>query len=152
MDNGNLFLDAMDTETLKSITEIKANKAFALKLINDLDRIFQTNHEIRDEQNGVNIRMKTSPRVNWYNAFQFLVNEKGIRFKATIISSYKGLGDLYEKYKDCGTTCANGFLEEGYKYGEVKFYIPINRNGDGLKDTLKDIIRIMESNGYCKRF
>lgn len=151
MDNGNLFLDAMDTETLKSIAEIKANKAFALKLINDLDIIFQTNHEIRDEQNGVNIHMKTSPRVNWYNAFQFLVNEKGIRFKATILSSYKGLGDLYEKYKDCGTTCDNSFLENN-RLGDVKFYIPINRNGDGLKDTLKDIIRIMQLGGYCKRF
>jgi hypothetical protein len=47
----NLFLNAMDIDQQSSIKEIKANKEFLLKLIADLDKVFQTNYEIIDEQN-----------------------------------------------------------------------------------------------------
>ena len=72
----NLFFDAMDSEKLKAIDEIKANKGFTLQLINDLDKVFQTNYEILDEQDCVIIRMKRSPSNNWYRAFSFVAKEK----------------------------------------------------------------------------
>ena len=66
---------------------------------------------------------------------------------------FKELGGLYEKYKGNGTTCDENFLLEGSsRHGFVNFVIPIYRNGDNLKESLRDIIYIMEQNQYYKRF
>lgn len=154
----NLFLNAMDTDQQMSFQEIKANKQFALQLINDLDKVFQTNYEVEDQQEGVIIRMKTSPRSNWYNSFSFIVSKNGITFNCQNLGYYhttqfKSLGSLYEKYKDNGATADDNMLREGtQRHGWVKFSLKINRNGDNLKDTLKDIIYLMEQNQYKKRF
>jgi hypothetical protein len=156
--NENLFFDAMETEQQKAIDEIKANKRFALKLINDLDKIFQTNYQCDDGQNGVNISMKASPNYNSYGSFVFVVDKNGINFKSSNLGYYetkqfKELGGLYEKYKGNGTTCDNNFLLEGSsRHGFVNFVIPIYRVGDDLKGALRDIIYIMEQNQYHKRF
>ena len=160
----NLFLDAMDTDQQKAIDEIKLNKAFALQLINDLDKVFQTNYEIVDDQNCVIIRMRRYTSSNWLNAFIFSVTKEGINFKSSNLGYYesgttstgseiKGLGKLYEKYKGNGTTCDSNFMLEGTsKHGNVNFVIPINRNGNNLKESLKDIVYLMEQNQYNKRF
>jgi hypothetical protein len=160
----NLFLDAMDTDQQKAIDEIKANKAFALQLIYDLDRVFQTNYEILDDQDSVVIRMKRSVGSNWYGSFSFIVNKDGIKFRSSNLgyyesSQFKGLGKLYKKYKSSGTTCDENFLREGStRHGFVNFVIPISRdphviiNGNNLKDALRDIIYLMEQNQYHKRF
>lgn len=156
----NLFLEAMDIDQQKAIEEIKLNKKFALKLIDDLDKVFQTNYKVEDGQNGVVISTKASPSYNWSGSFKFIVGKDGITFKASNLGYYhstqfKGLGGLYEKYKGNGTTCDNNFTLEGkdwQRHGWVHFSIPINRNGDNLKDTLKDIVYLMEQNQYRKRF
>lgn len=154
----NLFLDAMDTEQQKAIDEIKANKEFALKLINDLDKVFQTNYQVEDDQECTIIRIKRSPSNNWHGAFSFVVSKNGIKFNSNNLGYYhstqfKCLGWLYEKYKDTGTTADNNFTMEGTtKHGHVSFVIPINRNGERLSDSLKDIIYLMEQNQYRKRF
>lgn len=154
----NLFLDAMDTEQQKAIDEIKANKEFALKLIYDLDRVFQTNYEVVDDQMSVTIRMKRSPSNNWYRAFSFVATKDGINFYSSNLGYYnstqfKSLGALYEKYKSNGTTCDTNFVMEGTsKHGFVNFRIPIYRVGDDLKQTLQDIIYLMEQEQYRKRF
>lgn len=155
----NLFLDAMDTEKQKAIDEIKLNKEFALKLIYDLDRVFQTNYEIVDEQNSVIIRMKRSPSNNWYRAFSFVATKDGIKFNATLLDYYSNVGKLYKKYKSSGSTAESNFLMEGTtQHGNVTFVIPISRNpqtiinGNNLKDALQDIVFIMEREQYRKRF
>jgi hypothetical protein len=154
----NLFLDAMDTEQQKAIDEIKENKGFALQLIKDLDRVFQTNYKCEDEQNGVIISMKASPNYNSYGSFVFVVDKNGINFKSSNLGYYetkqfKELGGLYEKYKGNGTTCDENFLRKGSsRHGFVNFVIPIYRNGDDLKQTLRDIMYLMEQNQYKKRF
>ena len=154
----NLFFDAMDSEKLKAIDEIKANKGFALQLIKDLDRVFQTNYEVLDDQDSVVIRMKRSVGSSWYGSFSFGVNKDGIKFRSSNLGYYeskqfKELGGLYEKYKGNGTTCDENFLREGSsRHGFVNFVIPIYRNGDDLKGALRDIIYIMEQNQYHKRF
>ena len=80
----NVFLNAMDTDQQMSIQEIKANKVFALKLIIDLDKVFQTNYEILDDENNVLIRMKRFVSNNWYNSFTFNVNKNGITFNCWV--------------------------------------------------------------------
>jgi hypothetical protein len=154
----NLFLDALDTDQQRAIEEIKLNKAFALQLIYDLDKVFQTNYEILDDQDSVLIRMKRYVSNNWYNAFLFSVTKEGIKFKSTNLGYYeckqfKELGGLYEKYKGNGTTCDSNFLHEGStRHGFVNFVIPIYRVGDDLKGALRDIVYLMEQNQYNKRF
>jgi hypothetical protein len=154
----NLFLDAMDSEQQKAIDEIKANKTFAKQLINDLDKVFQTNYEITDDQDSVVIRMKRYVSNNWYGSFSFIVNKNGIKFRSSNLGYYKctqfkELGGLYEKYKGNGTTCDSNFMLEGStRHGFVNFVIPINRNGDNLKESLRDIVYLMEQNQYNKRF
>lgn len=154
----NLFLDAMDTDQQRAIDEIKANKKFALELIYDLDRVFQTNYEILDDQDSVVIRMKRFVSNNWYGSFSFIVDKNGIKFRSSNLGYYeskqfKGLGGLYEKYKGNGTTCDSNFLLEGStRHGFVNFVIPIYRVGDDLKGALRDIIYLMEQNQYHKRF
>ena len=156
--NNNLFLDAMDTDQQKAIEEIKLNKQFALRLINDLDRVFQTNYEIVDDQDSVVIRMKRFVSSNWYGSFTFSVNKNGIKFRSTNLGYYeskqfKELGKLYEKYKCNGTTCDSNFLDErATRHGFVNFVIPIYRVGDDLKGALRDIMYLMEQNQYHKRF
>jgi hypothetical protein len=154
----NLFLDAMDTDQQRAIDEIKLNKAFALQLINDLNKVFQTNYEIVDDQDSVVIRMKRYVSSNWYGSFYFSVTKEGIRFRSTNLGyyeckQYKELGKLYEKYKSNGTTCDSNFLHEGStRHGFVNFVIPIYRNADNLKESLRDIVYLMEQNQYNKRF
>lgn len=151
--HNNLFLDALDSEKLNEIEEIKLNKKFALQLIYDLDRVFQTNYEILDEQNSVIIRMKRSPSNNWYRAFSFVSTKEGIIFNAVLLDYYSRVGELFEKYKSSGTTAEENFLNEGCsQHGNVTFRIPIYRSGNDLKQTLRDIIFIMEREQYRKRF
>ena len=154
----NLFLDSLPTDRVMELEEIKENKKFALRLINDLDKVFQTNYQVEDDQECTIIRMKRSPSNNWYGAFSFIVSKNGITFKSRNLGYYhstqfKSLGALYEKYKDCGTTCDTNFVMEGTsKHGFVNFVIPIYRNGDKLNETLRDIIYLMEQDQYRKRF
>ena len=54
----NLFLQAMDPQEVVDINEIKLNKEFALRLISDLSKVFQTNHSVEDDKNYAQIRMK----------------------------------------------------------------------------------------------
>lgn len=153
----NLFLDAMDTDQKRAIDDTKANKHFALQLINDLDKVFQTNYQIEDLENGVSIKMRTSPSSNMYGAFSFFADKNGIKFCSKNLGYYKcnqfkDLGWLYEKYKDNGTAADSGFLSERNGHGFVQFVIPINRNSNNLKDALKDIMYLMEQDSYRKRF
>lgn len=154
----NLFLDALDTDRQKELEEIKANKKFALKLLGDLNMLFHTCYEINDQQEGVVINIKKLPTHNWYGSFSFVVDRKGIKFNTHNLgyyytSQFKSLGALYEKYKDTGTKAEDNFLrEDTTRHGNVRFVIPINRNSDNLKDTLRDIIYLMEQNQYTKKF
>ena len=158
----NLFVDAMDTNQWQSIQEIKLNKAFARQLINDLDKVFQTNYEIEDLENGVCITIRATASSSRYGSFRFVVSKDGIKFRSSSMGYYKStqsyimpLGALYEKYKGNGTTADAGFLApEGRSgaHGKVEFSIPINRNGDNLKESLKDIMYLLEQNQYRKRF
>jgi hypothetical protein len=170
----NLFLESMDTDKVSAIQETKENKSFVLSLIRDLDKIFHTNFQIEDNTDSTTIRIKASSNNNNYGSYTFTANKNGINFNANCLGYYsvksgndhiKPLGNLYEKYKDIGTTADKGFLGSTYNHGWVNFKIPIYRsdlhinlnlpkldNKERLLDTLKDIIYILEHNSYTKRF
>lgn len=155
----NLFLSAIGTEKVATIEEIKLNKQFALRLIIDLDSIFQTNYEVIDEQNCVIIRMKRSPSINWHNCYRFIVNDSGIKFSATMLGYHsvdevryphiKPLGKLYDKYTEYSKADDN--FKNG-NHGWLEVNLPINRNSNKLKDILADIVYILEFEKYRKRF
>jgi hypothetical protein len=152
----NLFLQAMDADKLLAINEIKANKEFAMKLINDLSQVFHTNHIIKDGTDYSLISMKVSP--SYIYSQYFNANKNGITFSTKSLGSYKSekpnwcLGELYEKYKDNGTTADSGFTDKKYGHGFVEFRIPFQRNDANLNNILKDIIYLMEFKGFRKRF
>jgi len=158
----NLFLSALDDNQLKTIENIKANKAFALRIIKDLDVVFNTNFSIENQQNSVVIYMKVSASHNLYNCARFVATTNGVKFSSKNLGYYKGfkfkdLGWLYEKYKGNGTTADDNFLfnqEDGYAraFGNVEFELPIKENDVNLKETLKDIVYLMEQKGFIKRF
>ena len=151
----------MDADKVLSIQEVKANKEFALSLIKDLDYVFHTNFQIEDGTDYTTISIKASSSYNNYGSYTFVASKNGIKFNAKCLGYYsvgkgndhiKPLGNLYEKYKTSGTTADKHFLEGFSRHGWVEFKIPINRNGDNLLDTLKDIVYILEQNSYKKRF
>jgi hypothetical protein len=156
----NYFMDAMDTDQRLLIQEIKLNKAFALQLASDLDKVFQINYKIEDLENGVCITMKASASYSDYGSFRFVVSEDGIKFRSNNMGYYKStqfptksLGVLYEKYKGNGTK-ADWLLDpkDPRAHGMFTFVIPVNRNSSNLKESLKDIMYLLEQNQYRKRF
>jgi len=152
----NLFLSALDDNQLKTIENIKANKAFALRIIQDLDVVFNTNFSIENQQNGVVIYIKVSASHNLYNCAKFVATTNGVKFSTSTLGYYrckqfKDLGWLYEKYKGNGTTAENNFLSN-HGHGYVNFKLPIKEHDVNLKETLKDIVYLMEQKGFIKRF
>lgn len=155
----NLFLQAMNADKLSAINETKANKEFAMKLINDLSQVFHTNHIIEDGTDYSLISMKVSPSYIIYSQY-FNANKNGITFRTKSLGYYyyknekltgnRFLGELYEKYKENGTTADSGFTDK--KHGYVDFRIPFQRNDTNLNNILKDIIYLMEREGFRKRF
>lgn len=155
----NLFIDALTLDMQTDINKVKENKAFALRLINDLDKLFYTNYQIEDQQDSVVIRMKRSASSNWYGCFSFTATKLGVKFHSHNLGYYqsnhfKSLGALYEKYKGNGTSAEINFLNNNAgstRHGHVNFVIPINQD-DNIKETLRDIVYLMEQNQYIKRF
>jgi hypothetical protein len=153
----NLFISAMGIDKANEIDLIKSNKAFALRIISDLNQVFRTYHKVEDEQNSVTIRTKTSDTSNWYGSFSFIANAKGIKFNGHNLgyysnSTFKPLGKIYEKYKETSTTDTN-FLDEksnGHGYCFISFFI--SENDPLLMDKLNDIVYLMEQNQYRKVF
>lgn len=143
----NLFIQAMDQQEVESINQIKLNKAFALRLISDLSKVFQTNHSVEDDKNFVNIRMRTSPSNNFYNCSYFIANEKGVSFTSPILTYEYKIGHLFKKYEN---------LSEKDRSNDdfCTFTIKINIQRDDLNisDKLKDIVELMNLKGYYKKF
>jgi hypothetical protein len=154
----NLFLDAIDSDKLNEINAIKTNKAFALRIINDLRKVFRTYERIEDASDSTSIDMKRTSTSNYYNCFSLLANKKGLFFIANCLgyygkddgSSIKPLGKLYEKYIDLST--ANDCFKVRHDHGQVVIRIKLDENDIDLKDKLKDIVYLMEQNQFTKVF
>jgi hypothetical protein len=151
----NLFISAMGTDKAKEIDLIKSNKAFALRIIGDLSKVFRTFHKVEDEQNSVTIRMKTAENHNWYHSFSFIADVKGIKFNGHNLGYYtttqfKPLGKVYEKYKET-SRCDTGFTStHGHGFCYISFFI--SENDPLLMDKLNDIVYLMEQNQFTKVF
>jgi hypothetical protein len=151
--NENLFLSAMGADKVKEIETIKSNKVFALRLINELDKVFTIFYKIEDEQNSVTIRIKKESYHNWYGSFSLVANVNGIKFNGHNLGYYtttqfKPLGKLYEKYKET-SRADSGFLSS---HGHCFISFFVSENDPMLMDKLNDIIYLMEQNQYNKVF
>jgi hypothetical protein len=167
----NLFLLAMDTDKVLAISETKENKAFALRLVNNLNNVFHIHAKTEDYRNVCAIHIKAKAGYKDGYGHRFYVNSEGVFFISNSIGYYavdtklnphiKPLGALYEKYKDCGVTIDNkfckttvddSFLKKERGHGTVKLKILIYRNDVNLNDKLRDIVYILEQDHYDKKF
>lgn len=158
----NLFLDVMTNEEIGKLERTKQNKAFALRLINDLREVFVVNERIVNQENSVNIEVyaynKRTPN------FIFIANSNGVKitcgsFKGILgyysvknpeqNSHIKPLGFIYEKYCQFTSNVEKSF-SENKDYGWFNFSIPIV-NDSTLKETLRDIIYLLEFEKFNKR-
>ena len=154
----NLFLDAIDSDKLNEINAIKTNKAFALRIINDLRKVFRTYERIQDECDSTSIDMKRTSTSNYYRCISLLANKKGLFFIANCLgyygvnngSSIKPLGFLYEKYKE--TSTADDSFEVRRDHGNVTIRIKLDENDIELNNKLRDIVYLMEQNQFTKVF
>jgi hypothetical protein len=154
----NLFLDAIDSDKLNEINAIKRNKAFALRIINDLRKVFRTHERIEDAYDSTSIDMRRTSTSNFYRCFSLLANKKGLFFDAVCLgyysvnegSSIKALGKLYEKYIDLSIADEN--FKVRHDHGYVTIRIKLDENDIDLKDKLKDIVYLMEQNQFTKVF
>jgi hypothetical protein len=149
----NLFISAMGIDKANEIDLIKSNKAFALRIISDLNKVFRTFHKVEDECDSVTIRTKKAENHNWYGSFSFIADVKGIKFNAHNLgyytsTKYKPLGKVYEKYKET-SRCDAGFLSDR---GHCFISFNIAENDPLLMNKLNDIVYLMEQNQYTKVF
>jgi hypothetical protein len=154
----NLFLNAIDSDKLNEINAIKRNKAFALRILNDLSKVFRTYEKIEDEYDSTSIDMKRTSTSNYYRCFSLVSNKKGLFFDAVCLgyysvgegSSIKALGKLYEKYIDLSTADDNFKLR--HDHGYVTIRIKLDESDIDLNEKLKDIVYLMEQNQFTKIF
>lgn len=154
----NLFLDAIDSDKLNEINAIKKSKAFALRIINDLRKVFRTYERIEDLYDSTSIDMRRTSSSNFYRCFSLLANKKGLFFNAYCLayysvkegSSIKPLGKLYEKYKELSSADDNFGVK--YDHGNVTIRIKLDENDIELNDKLRDIVYLMEQNQFTKIF
>lgn len=154
----NLFLNAIDSDKLNEINAIKTNKAFALRIINDLRKVFRTYERIEDLYDSTSIDMKRTSTSNYFNCFSLLANKKGLFFNANCLgyysvnegSSIKPLGFLYERYKELSS--ADDCFKVRHDHGRVTICIKLDENDIELNLKLKDIVYLMEQNQFTKVF
>jgi len=144
----NLFIQAMNPQEVERINETKLNKSFTLRLISDLSRVFQTNHQVEDDRNCTIIRTKEAPNYNWYNCFTFTANADGISFNAIILTYEKRIIHIFNKYKDNENTSK----DRDDDFANYTVCIKIYRDDVNLSEKLKDIVELMNLKGYRKNF
>jgi hypothetical protein len=156
----NLFLQALGTEKTDEIKAISNNKAFGLRIIKDLDKVFETNYSVKDDTNSCAINTKQT-KTRSYGTCNFIVDKDGIHFTFKGLAYYKvesynshikAVGELYEKYmrESRGNKDEDWITERGS--GEITIKFSFVENDIKLSDKLKDIIYFMEKERYSKRF
>lgn len=145
----NMFIQAMDVNEVEKINRIKENKEFAISLITDLSRVFQTNHKIESDKEYVIIRMKTSPSYNWYRSFSFIARDSGVVFSSEILTYNRYTNTLFSKYKDVAGTKRD---RDNSDFCNTTIKISMQKTDLNLADKLKDIVELMNLGGYYKKF
>ena len=144
----NLFLSVMDTDFVNKIDETKANKEFCLELLKDLSRVFQINHVVYNNENSVEIRMRTSPSHNWYNCYSFIADSNGIRFMATLLTYEDRISDIFKRYANNKGTKKLG----SSNHETFGIEIDLKKSDFYLPEKLKDIVKLMELKRFYKQF
>ena len=151
----NLILQAIGNDAVESINKIKKNKEFLSKLIRDLSQVYTMYVTNQDDMNSTSFniaRYRTSKAT-----FHFTATENGITFKTHLLG-YRvcntkawELGWIVEKYDTCKGD--DNFMREiPQPHGFVNVVLNFTDTSANLLDIIRDITRMMDKEGFAKRF
>ena len=137
----NLFLQVMTISEREEIDAIKANKAFAKRLVEDLSRVYKIYAETRDDQNCSVVHIGHSAS-HKYDKPIFIATKNGIKFSAKVLGyrdcSFYGteLNDVY--LRNSNSKADKGFLDtkHGHGYVELEINIPLANYDTQLRDIM----------------
>jgi len=125
----------------EEIDAIKANKAFAKRLVEDLSRVYKIYAETRDDQNCSVVHIGHSAS-HKYDKPIFIATKNGIKFSAKVLGyrdcSFYGteLNDVY--LRNSNSKADKGFLDtkHGHGYVELEINIPLANYDTQLRDIM----------------
>lgn len=150
----NLFLQAMTISEREEIENIKANKAFIRRLMDDLKKVYKIYPEVYDSQNQSKIYLGQTSN-HKYDVPYFRATAENVTFNVKTLGyrdcSFYGtlLFDLYKKYESTSKADSN-FLESKSGLGNIEFIIEIPLTG--CDSQLRDVMAILNLRRYNKVF
>lgn len=153
--NVNLFKQALLPTEAIELDKIKKNKAFVMRLLHDLENYYHIyKREVKDDLKSTTIWLY--PNGSRVCNSRFMADANRVVFETKVLV-YRTLetntnmtpewcfGAMYDRYKDVeGTSAEKGFIDNNH--GCVSFYVPITT--ENINDTLRDVMRLLEKDGY----
>ena len=151
----NLILQAIGNSEVEKINKIKKNKEFLKRLIGDLQQVYTLYVSNEDNQNSTTYRIKKQS--NYIDTLFFTADENGCRFRTKMLG-YRvcnnpswNLGWIVEKYDTCKGD--NSFMGDDVQpHGHVEVLINFTDVSGNLMDIIRDITRILNHDGFSKKF
>ena len=151
----NLILQAIGNSEVEKINKIKKNKEFLKRLIGDLQQVYTLYVSNEDNQNSTTYRIKKQS--NYIDTLFFTADENGCRFRTKLLG-YRvcntpswNLGWIVEKYDTCKGD--NNFMGDDVQpHGHVEVLINFTDVSGNLMDIIRDITRILNHDGFSKKF
>jgi len=145
----------MTTDQLQEHEAIAKNKAFAQRLLTDLAKVYTIIETVKDNVKNTVIKLQSSG--NYISTASFNANKDGIFFGSDVLGYYedktvRGIGKHYERYKEDGTISKDGkdFTQNDHK--RISFKIKLTENDPTLPQRLRDVMYLLEHNGFNKKF
>ena len=151
----NLILQAIGNSEVEKINKIKKNKEFLKRLIGDLQQVYTLYVSNEDNQNSTTYRIKKQS--NYIDTLFFTADENGCRLRTKMLG-YRvcnnpswNLGWIVEKYDTCKGD--NNFMADDVQpHGHVEVLINFTDVSGNLMDIIGDITRILNHDGFSKKF
>ena len=152
----NLFLEAQTPTERSTFESIRKNKEFAGRLIDNLARVYKVFIATDHTTNGVTYTITRGQ--NYRGGFRFIADLNGVKFTGTVLG-YRSIpkdiktrigtiGWIHDKYFEFG-----GKYHTNADFTHLDFVIGISDDGDDtMRETLRDIMRIMDFDRYGKLF
>jgi len=142
----NLFEQSMTEQTTRTIANLKRNKNFIARLHRDLSQVYHTYPKFDDEQKETTINMKSQSNYNYYSAATFYASSKEAYFTIPTLTYYGKIKELFKKYVD--ESNFKDVVMDDDLHTHFSFKIPLAEDDKDLNKKLKDIIYLMDLNGY----
>ena len=151
----NLILQAIGNSEVEKINKIKKNKEFLKRLIGDLQQVYTLYVSNEDNQNSTTYRIKKQS--NYIDTLFFTADENGCRLRTRMLG-YRvcnnpswNLGWIVEKYDTC-IGDKNFMADDVQPHGHVEVLIKFTDVSGNLMDIIRDITRILNHDGFSKKF